>query len=207
MVALLGWLLYEWGPGNESVTPWLVARVLSANEGVRSLVLVPAVAGVFTFVQQSASGLTALYAFGAFDRTRAVAADRLAEGARLGDASPSAGALTATSVLLGTTVVALQHVLAVQRARTPADGGAVRLQGGRARNGARAVLVGAGGCGCVVALIGALVSLLAFAARSSPQMEPAAEAVIAFLAKPLVWLGVSVAYGAILLRPRRTGTG
>jgi hypothetical protein len=63
------WLAYEWGPGNESVTPWLLVNVLGANDGAISIPITTAVGFAFTFAQQFAAGFSALVAFSMFELT------------------------------------------------------------------------------------------------------------------------------------------
>ncbi len=77
LLGVMVWLAYEWGPGNETVTPWLLARLLRDHEGGGAVALTVAVGAGFTAVQQLLSGLTALAGFAMFDRTASAAWRRL----------------------------------------------------------------------------------------------------------------------------------
>lgn len=59
---------YEWGPGNEVVTPLIAGRVLTHTDGLASVIATSVVAGGFTAVEQIASGSTAAYAGSSFPR-------------------------------------------------------------------------------------------------------------------------------------------
>ena len=52
------WLAYEWGPGNETITPIINGQVVDRVSGVGGIVTAAAITGGFTFLQQIASGAT-----------------------------------------------------------------------------------------------------------------------------------------------------
>lgn len=58
LLATAGWLAYEWGPGNETVTPILAGRVIDATQGPTGIAATAAISAGFTFAQQVASGAT-----------------------------------------------------------------------------------------------------------------------------------------------------
>lgn len=57
--SLLGMTLYEWGPGNEALTPIIAGRAMDVSDGLSGIVTTAAVAGGITMAQQlSSSWLT-----------------------------------------------------------------------------------------------------------------------------------------------------
>ena len=38
LLATVGWIAYEWGFGNETVTPWVLVRVVSSTSGLWSVI-------------------------------------------------------------------------------------------------------------------------------------------------------------------------
>ncbi len=72
------WLMYEWGPGNETVTPWLLAQVIAGTDSAWVIPLTAFVAFGFTAAQQLASGFTALAGFSTFERTSRSGVESLA---------------------------------------------------------------------------------------------------------------------------------
>jgi hypothetical protein len=183
-VALCGvvfWLAYEWGIGNEIVTPWLLARVIDDRPGLEAIPAAIVVGFVFTAVQQLLAGLTALAGFSMFDRTAHAAWRRLAaqfdsipgEWSRLG--------MFSRSILvfgLGTTAVALLQITTT---------GQVGV-----RRHARAVTESAILCGALVGVIGGGVGALAVAGRRIDVLAPFTEWMLRVLGNPLFWLGLVV---------------
>jgi hypothetical protein len=183
-IALCGvvfWLAYEWGIGNEIVTPWLLARVISERPGLEAIPAAIVVGFVFTALQQLLAGLTALVGFSMFDRTAHAAWRRLAaqfssipgEWSRLG--------LFSRSVLvfgLGTTAVALLQITTTG-------------QVGVRRHG-RAITESAVLCGTLVALVAGAVGALAVAGRQIEMLAPFTEWMLRVLGNPLFWLGLLV---------------
>lgn len=68
MLAMAGWFAYEWGPGNEAVTPIIGGLVLNHTNGIAAPLVTGAVTGAFTFVQQAASGVTTAYTESTFPK-------------------------------------------------------------------------------------------------------------------------------------------
>jgi hypothetical protein len=183
-IALCGvvfWLAYEWGIGNEIVTPWLLARVIDDRPGLEAIPAAIVVGFVFTAVQQLLAGLTALAGFSMFDRTSHAAWQRLAaqftsipgEWSRLG--------LFSRSVLvfsLGTTAVALLQITTT---------GQVGV-----RRHWRAVTESAILCGVLVGVVGGGVGALAVAGRRIDVLAPFTEWMLRVLGNPLFWLGLVV---------------
>lgn len=58
IVATMGWLAYEWGPGNETVTPILAGQVINTVNGPQGIVTAAGITAGFTFIQQVMSGGT-----------------------------------------------------------------------------------------------------------------------------------------------------
>lgn len=183
-VALCGvvfWLAYEWGIGNEVVTPWLLARVINDRPGLEAIPAAIIVGFVFTALQQLLAGVTALAGFSMFDRTAHAAWRRL--GARF-DSIPgewSSLGLFSRAVLvfgLGTTAVALAQIT------TTGEVG-VRRHG-------RAVAESAVLCGAIVGLVAGGVGALAVAGRRIEMLAPFTEWMLRVLGNPLFWLGLLV---------------
>ncbi len=113
LVGVLWWITYEWGPGNETFTPWLLARVIATTDSAWVIPIAALVGFGFTATQQLASGFTALAGFSMFERTSRAAWNRLrgqsdtvpGEWSGLGWAARSAIVFT-----LGTTSVALIQI-------------------------------------------------------------------------------------------------
>jgi hypothetical protein len=177
LVAAVSWIAYEWGPGNETVTPWLLARVVA---GIESAWVIPVAALVgfgFTAVQQLASGFTALAGFSMFDRTSRAAWRRLRGGSDTAPAEWSRLGWVARSAIvfsLGTTSVALIQIM------TTGDVG-VRRHG---RVVASAALL----CAGLVGALGAIAASLALVGRSVPALEGATNGILRVLGNPLFWL-------------------
>jgi hypothetical protein len=186
-------LAYEWGVGNETVTPWLLARVINGREGA---ITVPATAAVgfgFTVVQQLSCGLVALAGFSMFRRTALAAWTRLARhvanvpGVWHDMSWPARAALVFG---LGTTAVALAQVIATGETGV--------------RRHARAVISSSLLCGSLVAAIGALAALLAVVGRQVDALAGPTDELLRFLANPLLWLGLLLV-GAVVQGLRHRG--
>lgn len=175
------WLAYEWGIGNEVVTPWLLARVINDRPGPEAIPAAIIVGFVFTALQQLLAGATALAGFSMFDRTAHAAWRRL--GARF-DSIPgewSSLGLFSRSVLvfgLGTTAVALAQIT------TTGEVG-VRRHG-------RAVTESALLCGALVGLVAGAVAAMAVAGRRIDMLAPFTEWMLRVLGNPLFWLGLLI---------------
>jgi hypothetical protein len=179
LVGVVFWLGYEWGIGNEVVTPWLLARVISDRPGVDAIPVAAAIAFAFTFVQQLLAGLTALAGFSMFDRTADAAWTRLR--ARFGSVPGewSSLGLTGRSVLvftLGTTAVALVQIMATGHT-------------GVARH-RRTILKSSLLCGVLVGLAGAFAATLAVVGREIDALSGLTEWVLRVLGNPFFWLAL-----------------
>ena len=175
------WITYEWGPGNETFTPWLLAHVIAATDSVWVIPLAALVGFVFTATQQLASGFTALAGFSMFDRTSRAAWNRL-RGQRdtaLGEWSKLGwGARSAIVFPLGTTSVALIQIM------TTGEVGVRRHR--------RAVATSALLCAALVGSLGAMAAEPGArrphraGARRRHELDPAD------LGNPLFWLALIV---------------
>ncbi|MGH9133914.1 MAG: hypothetical protein ACRDZZ_08270, partial [Ilumatobacteraceae bacterium] len=173
------WLGYEWGIGNETVTPWLLARVVADRPGADAVPAAAAVGFAFTAAQQLLAGLTALVGFSMFGRTTQAAWDRLRVRFESVPGEWSGLGLVGRSALvfaLGTTAVALVQVMAT---------GEVGLRRHR-----RTILESSLLCGALVGIGGAAAAGLAVAGREIDAMAGATERVLDVLGNPLFWLGV-----------------
>lgn len=179
--ATVGWLAYEWGFGNETLTPWLLVRVIAATDAGWSVVAAGVVGLLFTTLQQLASGFTAAAGFSMFRRT--------ARGAWRGlrtrlDTAPRTWAELppATRALLvftlGTTAVVLIEMSVT---------GEVGV--GRHR---RVVIQSAVLCGVMVGAIGAIVASAVWLGRSVPALAGATDWLLRILGNPLFWIGLLV---------------
>ena len=181
LLATVGWIAYEWGFGNETVTPWVLVRVVSSTSGLWSVIATAGVGFAFTTMQQLVSGHTAVAGFSMFERT-ADASWRLLRS-RLDDEPRdwhrrSLAMRTLVVFTLGTTAVVL-----MQMALT----GAVGHRRHRAVINQAAVL-----CGVGVGIIGAVVAGAVWLGRSVPQLESPTEWLLRVLGNPLFWIGLLV---------------
>lgn len=181
LLATIGWIAYEWGFGNEALTPWILVRVVTATSGLWSVVATAAVGFAFTALQQWVSGHTAAAGFSMFRRTSDASWRLLRE--RLGDEPRDWFRMSmATRALvvftLGTTAVVL-----IQMATT-GDVGRRRL---RSVVNQAAVL-----CGLGVGAIGAVVAGAVWVGRSVPALEPSTDWLLRILGNPLFWIGLLV---------------
>ncbi len=197
-VALCGvvfWLAYEWGIGNEVVTPWLLARVISDRPGLEAIPAAIVVGFVFTALQQWLAGLTALAGFSMFTRTAHAAWQRL--GARFGSIPGewSTLGLFSRAVLvfgLGTTAVALVQITAT---------GEVGV-----RRHLRAVTESAVLCGVLVGTVAGLVGAAAVAGRQIEMLAPFTEWMLRVLGNPLFWLGLVVLVAVVNVARNRASS-
>jgi hypothetical protein len=181
LVAVLGWLAYEWGAGNETVTPWILAKVIKDTRGAAAIPITAGVGFAFTTVQQLASGFTALSGFSIFDRTAAAAWQRLrgqndtapGEWSRLTPLSRCALVFG-----LGTTAVALIQIMST---------GAIGV-----RRHASVVVQSAILCGTLVGGIGGVAAAVAVIGRRVHSLSRATEWILRILGNPLFWLGLLV---------------
>jgi len=181
LVGVVSWIAYEWGPGNETVTPWLLARVIARNDSAWVILLAALVGFGFTAAQQLASGFTALAGFSMFERTSSAAWTRLrgqsgtvpGEWSRLGW-----GARSAIVFPLGTTSVALIQIM------TTGEVGVRRHR--------RVVAMSAMLCATLVGVLGAAAAALALVGRNVPALEGTTNWILRVLGNPLFWLGLIV---------------
>jgi hypothetical protein len=191
LLAVALWLVYEWGPGNETVTPWLLVNIIGHHKGYIAVPLTAVVGFGFTTTQQLASGVTALAGFSMFERTADSAWERLhgdspvapLEWSRLGW-----GTRSVVVFGLGTTAVALTQIMST---------GHVGV-----RRHMRVIVQSALLCGTLVGFVGGVVAFLAVLGRGSERMSGATEWLLDLLRNPLLWLGL-VVVGALAHQVRR----
>lgn len=190
------WIAYEWGAGNETVTPWLLVRVISDTVGVGSVIASAAVGFCFTTCQQLASGFTTAAGFSMFPRTARGAWSKLR--ARLdpipGDWSTMSWPTRSFVVFaLGTTAVVL-----LQSAATGEVG---------VRRHRRTVVQAAVLCGSLVGLAGAVVAGLVWCGREVPALESPTQWLLRILGNPMFWIAMLVVFavaGQVRRRSERT---
>jgi hypothetical protein len=193
--SLLGvalWLAYEWGPGNETVTPWLLVNIIGHNDGAVAIPLTALVGFAFTTTQQFASGVTALSGFSMFERTADAAWQRLHGDAPVAPLEWSRLGWGARALMvfgLGTTAVALTQIMST---------GHVGV-----RRHLRVIVQSAVLCGALVGLTGGVVAALAVLGRGSSRMSGATDWLLDVLGNPLLWLGFVVVGATVQLARRR----
>jgi hypothetical protein len=186
LLAVALWMVYEWGPGNETVTPWLTVNVVGRIDGVQTIPITALIVFGFTTLQQLASGFTALAGFSMFERTSGAAWQRLRGNAETAPTEWSRlGWVTRGVVVfgLGTTAVALTQIMST---------GVVGV-----KRHSRVIVQSAVLCGAVVGLLAALVASLAVIGRATPALEGATEWLLDVLGSPLLWLGIVVVGTAV----------
>jgi hypothetical protein len=190
------WLLYEWGPGNETVTPWILANIIEDNTGAAVIPITAAVGFVFTTAQQLASGFTALAGFSLFERTSRAAWEKLRGTDEVGPGEwHGLNWSTRCSLVfgLGTTAIALIQVMTT---------GEVGV-----RRHARVVRTSAFLCGLIVAIIGAGAASIAYVGRRVHALMGTTDWIIRVLGNPLFWIGALVCLALYKTLARRTPTG
>jgi hypothetical protein len=194
LIAVMAWLIYEWGPGNETFTPWILANVVSHGSGVIVIPIAAAVGFAFTTAQQLVAGFTALAGFSIFDRTSEAAWERLRGKSAVAPTEWSRLRLGARCALvfgLGTTAVALVQIMSTGRTGV--------------RRHASVVVRSALLCGALVGTIAAVVATMAFVGRNVESWSSATEWTLRVLGNPLFWIGLLV-FGAMLnLTTRQPG--
>ena len=195
LLGAVGWLIYEWGAGNETVTPWMLARVIGSVDGVAVVPATAIVGFTFTTVQQLASGFTALYGFSLFELTSRAAWARLTSRRDKPPVSWHSLSLPAKGLLVfgfGSTAVALLQIMTTGRVGV--------------RTHANAIIQSALTCGVIVGSIGGSVATAAWLGRRSPSMRGTTDWIIRVLGNPLFWIGLlllGVVYGWITKRLRQ----
>jgi hypothetical protein len=194
LVGVIAWMGYEWGLGNEMVTPWLLARLIRDHDGVVAIPLVALVGFVFTAAQQLAAGFTALAAFSMFERTSGAMWTRLTHRSLVRQVEWSHLSLRSRCLLsfsLGTTAVALAQIMST---------GEIGV-----RRHAATIVRSALLCAALVAAIGSAVAALAVVGRHVHQLHHATDWTVRVLGNPLLWVGLFViAMGSRLVRARAT---
>ena len=179
LVAVLGWLAYEWGAGNETFTPWVLAKVISHTHGSIAIPLTAAIGFSFTTWQQLASGFTALAGFSIFDRTAAAAWLRLNGKTKVIPGEWSQLSIARRSAIvfgLGTTAVALIQIMATGKVGV--------------RRHAPVVVQSAFLCGSIVGFIGGSVATIAVIGRNVEALSGTTDWLIRILGNPLFWIGL-----------------
>jgi hypothetical protein len=179
LVAVVGWLIYEWGAGNETVTPWILAKVIRDNKSAMAIPLTAGIGFGFTTVQQLASGFTALTGFSIFERTSGAAWQRLRGPNDTAPGEWSGLTMIGRCALvfgLGTTAVALVQIMSTGKVGV--------------RRHASVVVQSALLCGTLVGCIGALAGSVAVLGRNVQSLAASTEWVLRILGNPLFWVGL-----------------
>lgn len=195
LVLAVGWIGYEWGLGNETVTPWLLSWVISEQRGWSTIVVAGAVGFVFTLIQQLLSGLSVLAGFSVFERSANAAWGRLArrvDPERLRWDGANLAYRTVIVFTLGATAVALLQIVSSGRV-----GVAVHR---------RAVVQAAFLCATAVGVIGSLAGAIGHVGRSIDVLSAPTDWVLRVLGNPLLWIGLIVLYFLAQRMSRPSGT-
>jgi hypothetical protein len=177
LVGVVAWLVYEWGPGNETFAPWVLAILLDHLDGFTAVIVVGAVAFALTALQQLASGFTALVGFSVLDRTAQASWQRLERsnpGLRGGWWSMRWSTRVALVFGLGTTAVALMQIITTGQV-------GVRVH-------ARAIAVSAAICGAGVAIVSAVCAGIVAVGRAVDAWSDTTDRLVAMLAQPWLWI-------------------
>ena len=188
LIGVVFWLAYEWGPGNETVTPLLLAKVIGSTNGVAVIPFTALTGFAFTTVQQLASGFTALTGFSMFERTSRAAWQRLSGRFEVVPGRWQDLGWPARCALvfgLGTTAVVLVQITAT---------GAVGIRRHRG-----VVVRSAALCGVLVGAIGAFGATVALIGRRVTALRAATEWILRILGNPLFWFGL-VILGVVIRR-------
>lgn len=197
LVGVVFWVAYEWGAGNEAVTPWLIANTISATSGTASIGAAAVVGFGFTLIQQTISGFTALIGFSMFGRTARAAWARLRARLKGEPTRWSELGLPSRTVLvfgLGTTAVVLIE--------TVTSGSADR------RRHRSTVIQSAGLCALAVGVIAGIAGSVAYVGRRVDALRGTTDLILRVLGNPLLWIGlVVVVFVVQATRARRADDG
>lgn len=180
LFATAAFLAYEWGPGNETVTPLIAAQVLNRTEGTWGAVATAAIAGGVTYSEQRVSGELAAYAGSAFPKTADKALGLFDAGEKDDAKHKSWGDLPRKTrfgyaFFLGSTFAAVRE--------------AVVTGGTDYRNLRKAAHSSALTAGATVAVTGGAAGILKDVSAGTP-LESTSEFVVNTAANPLTWLGL-----------------
>lgn len=193
LVGVVFWLGYEWGAGNETLTPWILVRVISSTSGATSVVATGLVGFGFTVVQQLVSGFTTSAGFTMFHRTAQATWRRLSkrtESETLRWEQMGWGTRAVLVFSLGTTATVLIQI-------------AVTGEVGVARH-RRTILMSATLLGSIVGTVGALVAAMAWGGRSVAALATATDWLLRVLGNPLLWIGLLIVLVVVQTRQHRT---
>lgn len=197
LLLTVGWLGYEWGLGNETVTPWVLVRVISESDGVWTIVAAGAVGFAFTTSQQLLAAVTTAAGFSMFRGTARAAWVRLR--ARMGRQPREWSQLPLVTrallvFTLGTTAVVLIQISFTGRVGfTPHR---------------RTIVQAAALCGVLVGAVGAVVGSLTLLGRSVDALEPTTDRILRVLGNPMFWVGlllIALVVGSIRNRAATPG--
>lgn len=192
LVLAVGWIAYEWGLGNETVTPWLLSWVISEHHGWWVVGLAAVVGFWFTFAQQLIAGLSVLAGLSVFDRTARAAWARLERRVDTERLRWDGVGLVYRGVAvftLGTSAVAVLQVVSSGRVGV----GVHR----------RIVVESALLCATIVGALAAVVAAIGQFGRSVDVLATPTDWVLRVLGNPLFWIGV---LGLYLVAQRLTRT-
>ncbi len=186
LLATAGWLAYEWGPGNETVTPYIAAAVLERTDGYSGAAVTAAVAGGFTFVQQTASGMTTAATVSTFPRLAGTACE-FADSKSAKDPGDRSWKNLGKWRQFDYAFLGGSSFVVTREAAATGNTDATYLKKQAVRSAAIA--------GGTVAALGAGLDTLSQSAQGT-SMENEADIVVDIASNPLTWIGYVVArYG------------
>jgi hypothetical protein len=182
LLTTAAWLAYEWGPGNETVTPIIGGHVINNVSGPAGMVKVAAVTAGFTFVQQTLSGTTLAATATQFPKAAKKTSELMKDEDQPELSAKPWKELPLSKRLLyaftmGTTFVATREAGVT---------GEVGF-----KNNLKRVLGSAALCAAGVGVIGASVEAVDYYADDAPALiQEASDVGISVATSPLFWLGL-----------------
>lgn len=180
LVVLIGWLIFEWGPGNEIAIPTLLMGLLNRLDGNEALPIMPIAGFALGFGLQLASGAIAALGFSMLDNT-AQAAWLTLRRWRSGTETKNFLTLGWTArwglaFFVGTTAVVLIQLFTTGEAR--------------AWRHMRAVMLSATLVGATIGAISTVVTVAVVLGRRFSAIEPYVDRLVDLLSNPLFWMAV-----------------
>lgn len=183
LVAVVAWLIFEWGPGNEIAVPSLLMALLNRLDGPTAIVLMPVAGFSLGFGLQMVSGLIAAIGFSSLDHTARAAWLTLRRWRQTSETKDFLAlgwaARWGVAFFVGTSAVVLIQLFTTGDAR--------------ASRHLRAVWISAALVGATIASVAAAVTVAVVLGRRFPALEPHVDRTVALLANPLFWVALLAA--------------
>ncbi len=187
LAILVALLIFEWGPGNETVVVTSIARVVDSQPGVGGIPLVGLTGLALVGLIQAISGAVALVGFAMFERTAQAGwtgVQRLRKGEPPADWwQLKVSTRWALAFFVGASAVALVQMVATGKTGF--------------RNHRMVIAQSALLAGVTTGLLSAFIAGTTYVARQFPATEAGANTVIRLASNPLVWIGLFATIGLI----------